>query len=111
MLIVLIITGCWNPFCVFSVRRLKRVDRLILPGVGSFDNAIERLNNSGLRDDIEDLVFKKFAYYRVCIGLQIMAKTSSEGLVVGLVGSMAKLKLLIKKKLILPHIGWNEIQL
>ena len=38
---------------------LKRVDRLILPGVGSFDNAIERLNNSGMRDGIEDLVFNK----------------------------------------------------
>ncbi len=58
----------------------KRVDRLILPGVGSFDNAIKRLNNSGLRDHIEDLVFNEsFPIMGVCIGLQLMAKSSSEG--------------------------------
>ena len=89
---------------------LKRVDRLILPGVGSFDNAIERLNNSGLRDGIEDLVFNKnVPILGVCIGLQIMAKTSSEGSSDGLGWIDGEVKI-IDKNLILPHMGWNEIK-
>ena len=89
---------------------LKRVDRLILPGVGSFDNAIERLNYSGLRDGIEDLVFNKnVPILGVCIGLQIMAKTSSEGSSDGLGWIDGEVKI-IDKNLILPHMGWNEIK-
>ena len=88
---------------------LKRVDRLILPGVGSFDNAIDRLNNSGLRDGIEDLIFnEKVPIMGVCIGLQIMAKTSTEGTSLGLGWIDGKVNI-IDKNLILPHMGWNEI--
>ena len=91
---------------------LKRVDRLILPGVGSFDNAIERLNNSGLRDDIEDLIFdKQVPILGVCIGLQIMAKTSSEGSSKGLGWIDGDVEIINQyKNLILPHMGWNEIK-
>ena len=88
---------------------LKRVDRLILPGVGSFDNAIERLNNSGMRDGIEDLIFnEKVPIMGICIGLQIMAKTSTEGSCLGLGWIDGKVNI-INKNLILPHMGWNEI--
>ena len=89
---------------------LKRVDRLILPGVGSFDNAIDRLNNSGLRDGIEDLIFNKnVPIMGVCIGLQIMANSSSEGSSNGLGWIDGEVKI-IDKNLILPHMGWNEIK-
>ena len=90
----------------------KRVDRLILPGVGSFDNAIERLNNSGLRDHIEDLVFNEnLPIMGVCIGLQIMAKSSSEGYSNGLGWIDGEVEIIDQdKKLILPHMGWNEIK-
>ena len=92
---------------------LKRVDRLILPGVGSFDNAIERFNNSGLRDDIEDLIFNKnLPIMGVCIGLQIMAKTSSEGSSSGLGWIDGEVEIIDhEKNIILPHMGWNEIQI
>ena len=90
----------------------KRVDRLILPGVGSFDNAIERLNNSGLRDHIEDLVFNEsFPIMGVCIGLQLMAKSSSEGNSNGLGWIDGEVEIIDQdNKLILPHMGWNEIK-
>ena len=90
----------------------KRVDRLILPGVGSFDNAIERLNNSGLRDHIEELVFNEnLPIMGVCIGLQIMAKSSTEGHSNGLGWIDGEVEIIDQdKKLILPHMGWNEIE-
>ena len=91
---------------------LQKVDRLILPGVGSFDNAIERFNNSGLRDHIEDLVFNEnLPIMGVCIGLQIMAKSSSEGSSNGLGWIDGEVEIIDQdKKLILPHMGWNEIK-
>ena len=58
---LLIVIECLGipSMSVSDKKDLKRVDRLILPGVGSFDNAIERLNNSGNRDGIEDLIFNE----------------------------------------------------
>ncbi len=92
--------------------QLKRIDRLILPGVGSFDNAIKKFNNSGLRDDIEDLIFNKnLPIMGICIGMHIMAKRSSEGIQSGLDWIDGEVKIIDQKKsLILPHMGWNEIK-
>ena len=92
---------------------LKRINRLILPGVGSFDSAIKKFNESGLRDDIEDLIFNNnLPIMGVCIGMQIMAKRSSEGILSGLGWIDGEVKIIDqKKKLILPHMGWNEIKI
>ena len=71
------------------------------------------MNNSGLRDHIEDLVFNEsFPIMGVCIGLQLMAKRSSEGILSGLGWIDGEVKIIDqKKKLILPHMGWNEIKI
>ena len=92
--------------------QLKKIDRLILPGVGSFDNAITKFNNSGLRNDIEDLIFNSnLPIMGVCIGMQIMAKSSSEGILGGLGWIDGEVKIIDQKNsLILPHMGWNEIK-
>ena len=92
--------------------QLKKIDRLILPGVGSFDSAIRKFNNSGLRDDIEDLVFNNnLPIMGVCIGMQIMANSSSEGDLSGLGWINGEVEIIDQKNsLILPHMGWNEIK-
>ena len=92
--------------------QLKNIDRLILPGVGSFDSAIRKFNNSGLRDDIEDLVFNNnLPIMGVCIGMQIMANSSSEGDLSGLGWINGEVEIIDQKNsLILPHMGWNEIK-
>ena len=92
--------------------QLKKIDRLILPGVGSFDSAIRKFNSSGLRDDIEDLVFNKnLPIMGVCIGMQIMANSSSEGDLSGLGWINGEVEIIDQKNsLILPHMGWNEIK-
>ena len=61
------------------------VKKIVLPGVGSFDWAINLLNNSGLRDLLDLLVLEqKVPVLGVCVGMQIMANGSEEGLGDGL---------------------------
>ncbi len=91
---------------------LKGATKLILPGVGSFDWAIKKLNKSGMRDTLEKLVTeKKIPILGVCVGMQIMAKSSEEGKEPGLNWINAKnihlSKILQEQKL--PHMGWNNI--
>ena len=92
---------------------LQKIDRVILPGVGAFDSAIQRLNDSDLVKDLEDLVFNQsLPILGVCVGLQIMARSSEEGSKKGLGWLDANVKIIdTKDKLPLPHMGWNEIHI
>lgn len=89
-------------------------NKIILPGVGSFDHAIKKFNSSGLRDLIEELVLNKgIPLLGVCIGMQMLAKSSEEGKLSGLGwidGNVRKFDILKKKETqILPHMGWNNV--
>jgi glutamine amidotransferase len=93
--------------------QLKRAKKLILPGVGSFDWAISHLNNSGLRDTLDELVtVKDVPILGVCVGMQMMASESSEGSLPGLgwiKGTVCKFPTEKLKNMPLPHMGWNDI--
>lgn len=93
---------------------LKNTSSIILPGVGSFDWAITRLNNSGMRSTLDDKVMvDKCNVLGVCVGMQIMANESEEGSEEGLgwiEGTVRKLPTK-NKKIKLPHMGWNNISL
>ena len=93
-------------------RRFKKIDKAILPGVGAFDFAMQRLNDSNLVNDLDYLVLNKsLPVLGVCVGMQIMARSSEEGLK-GLGWLDADVKIIkVKKKLPLPHMGWNEIDI
>jgi glutamine amidotransferase len=83
---------------------------LILPGVGAFDWAISKLNESGLRKILDILVLeKKIPILGVCVGMQIMATQSEEGLLNGLNWIKGKVLKLDNNK-ILPHMGWNNVE-
>lgn len=90
---------------------LSGAEKLILPGVGSFDWAMTRLNQSGLRDNLERLVLEeKVPVLGVCVGLQMMARRSDEGEVPGLGWLDADVvKLEDGGGLHLPHMGWNDV--
>ena len=61
------------------------VDKLILPGVGSFDAVVSKLHESGLKDALSELVLiEKVPVFGICVGLQIMARSSEEGVLPGL---------------------------
>lgn len=93
---------------------LENVDKLILPGVGAFDHAMDKLNASGMRERVDELVLeKKLPVVGICVGMQMLAKRSDEGSRPGLGWIDADVKKFdvnkIQYKTHLPHMGWNDI--
>lgn len=85
------------------------INKIILPGVGSFDKAIQLLEKKKFIEAINNFVKKKENYLLgICVGMQILATKSEEGKKKGLnliPGTVKKLN----KANILPHIGWNKV--
>lgn len=99
-----------------KVEDLEQATKLILPGVGHFDYAMQRFNDSGMKDKVNELVLqKKLPVVGVCVGMQMMAKGSDEGNLEGLGWVDAHVHKFdaaqVSAKLPLPHMGWNDIQL
>jgi glutamine amidotransferase len=91
-----------------SAADLAGATKIILPGVGSFDHAMELLNGSGMRASLDELVVaKKTPVLGICVGMQILGRSSEEGSAAGLGwidGTVAKLG---AERL--PHMGWNDV--
>ena len=68
-----------------SVADLEGAQKLILPGVGNFDYAMSQLNNSGMRERLDELVLiQKKPVIGICVGMQMMGNKSDEGNLEGL---------------------------
>lgn len=90
-------------------------EKLILPGVGHFDHAMEQLNKSGMREFLDELVLEKhIPVIGICVGMQMMANESEEGNLEGLKWIDAKVKKFDESKINLitklPHMGWNDVK-
>ena len=97
-----------------STEDLLDAQKLILPGVGSFDYAMNRLNDSGMREKLDELVLdKKIPVIGICVGMQMMGNRSDEGTEEGLKwidGDILKFdEKLIQHRTKLPHMGWNDV--
>lgn len=97
-----------------NANELKGATRLILPGVGSFDHAMELLQKSGMREELDYLVLdRRVPVLGVCVGMQIMAERSEEGVLSGLGWIKASVRKLYivggEPPLRLPHMGWNDV--
>jgi len=93
---------------------LSGATRLILPGVGAFDWAMQRLNESGMRACLDHLVtIEKRPVVGICVGMQMVANSSDEGQLDGLKWIDAKVRRFDKSTLCqqtcLPHMGWNDV--
>jgi len=93
---------------------LRDADRLILPGVGAFDHAMEQLDASGMRATLDELVQdKRVPVLGICVGMQMLAHGSDEGRLSGLgwiPGRVRAFEALRKPGLLLPHMGWNDVR-
>lgn len=94
---------------------LKEADKLILPGVGAFDETMKQLIDSGLKEELDNLVLNhRVPILGICVGMQIMADSSEEGILNGLgwiKGEVKKFDIsLFNQKPYLPHMGWNTIK-
>lgn len=93
---------------------LDGATKLILPGVGAFDHAMELLDVSGMRQVVDDLVLRqRVPVLGVCVGMQILAGSSDEGKLVGLGWIEGRVRRFDESKLPrparLPHMGWNDV--
>jgi glutamine amidotransferase len=92
--------------------QIRTAEKLILPGVGHFQKAIENLYRLNLVDVLNEAVIeKKVPILGICLGMQLMAKFSEEGNIKGLAWIDADVVRFNVSDQILfkvPHIGWNS---
>ena len=98
-----------------SPQDLSAAKRLVLPGVGHFDHAMQRLNESGMRPKLEELVLgAQVPVMGVCVGMQMLARGSDEGRLEGLNWVPGRVRSFATQAqgyhLPMPHMGWNEVE-
>ena len=100
-----------NIKIVRSPDELKGIEALILPGVGSFDPAMEQLGQTELIPYLKDWVTKNKPLLGICLGLQLLFESSDEGSSPGLgllKGHVQKLPINQGERI--PHMGWSLLQ-
>lgn len=103
------------PFEVAQTsKELAGAQKIILPGVGAFDWAMSRLEESGMRACLDELVLnRKRPVLGICVGMQMMARCSEEGELPGLGWIDAEVRRFDEsafcQKTRLPHMGWNDV--
>ena len=103
-----------RSFVTDDSRELKTATQIILPGVGSFTDAMQNLNERGLVTALQDQVIgNDIPFLGICLGMQLMATSGHEGGVtqgLGWIdGEVVKLEPKGEDRRI-PHIGWNNIE-
>lgn len=98
---------------ISSSLELQGSTHIILPGVGSFDYAMSKLESSGLYEGLNEMVLsKKIPVLGICVGMQMMADSSDEGTKKGLGWVSGRVKKIVTNnnhELPLPHLGWNQV--
>ncbi len=92
---------------------LLQADKVILPGVGNFGEAMETLNRYGLISVIHEIVEKKTPFLGICLGLQLLFEESQEAPGIPGLGILKGkiLKIPAGEGLKIPHMGWNSLEL
>jgi glutamine amidotransferase len=98
-----------------KLSEIEHADKLILPGVGSFDYGMAQLKNSGLLDILNKRVLiDKVPILGICLGVQLMMEGSEEGNLPGLGWIKGKTIAFDKTRLNpnqkIPHMGWNHVK-
>ncbi|MGV8059407.1 MAG: imidazole glycerol phosphate synthase subunit HisH [Smithellaceae bacterium] len=92
---------------------IAKARKIILPGVGHFDRAMEKISQNGLREILDQKALKeKVPFLGICLGMQLLTKNSEEGECTGLGWIPAKtVRFRFSKESLLkiPHMGWNLV--
>ncbi|MDB9512469.1 imidazole glycerol phosphate synthase subunit HisH [Kamptonema animale CS-326] len=100
-----------RPHVTDSPKEIDRADAVVLPGVGSFDPAVQHLRSRGLVEPIKAAIASGKPFLGICLGLQILFESSEEGTEPGLgivAGTVRRFH--SEPGLTIPHMGWNQLQ-
>ena len=94
-------------------QKLLAADKVILPGVGAFGDAMENLQNFHLTEVIRQIIEKGTPFLGICLGMQLLFETSEEAPGVPGLGILEGkiLKIPPADGLKIPHMGWNSLHL
>jgi glutamine amidotransferase len=94
--------------------QLSEVIKVILPGVGHFDEGMRKLQATGFTDSLVDLVGqRRVSVLGICLGMQLLCRYSEEGSLHGLNlidAEVKRFQLLPELNLKIPHMGWNVVR-
>jgi len=95
--------------------KVKEYDRVILPGVGAFKDAMEHLEQTGMKDAVLEFAKSGKPMIGICLGMQLLFESSEEfgmtkglGLIPGNVVAFDKSKMDMEDHKV-PHMGWNKV--
>ncbi len=98
---------------ISTAEQLEAAEKIILPGVGSYDEAVRRIDASGIRPMLDHKVkIEKKPILGICLGMQLLCRGSEEGVLPGLSYVDAHCKHLAqdaKVNILTPHMRWNEV--
>ena len=90
---------------------LENAEKILLPGVGAFDGAMERINTGGFHDVLNrKALVEKIPILGICLGMQLLTRSSEEGRLPGLGWIAAETRRFhASPGLKVPHMGWNSV--
>ena len=90
---------------------IEQADAVVLPGVGSFDPAMQNLRSRNLIEPIKSAIASRKPFLGICLGMQILLEGSEEGVEPGLGVIAGKVRRFRSEPgLTIPHMGWNQLQ-
>lgn len=94
-----------------DANQLAQATKILLPGVGAFDSAMQRINESGLREVLDQkALHERVPVLGICLGMQLLTRGSEEGKLPGLGWINATTRRFPSKPgLKVPHMGWNLV--
>ena len=101
--------GAHSVDIIRNLEELEKYDGLVLPGVGNFDNAISSIQRDAV--SLNMAVDNGMPILGICLGLEMLFNRSEEGILDGLKLLEGDVMMLPKKKVKVPHIGWNNLRI
>lgn len=101
--------GARDVSVIQDMKSLSNYDGLVLPGVGNFDPAVKSIGKD--KGFLISAIDCKIPVLGICLGMEMLFNASEEGRMEGLKIIDGQVRLLDKKRVKVPHMGWNNIQL